>query len=43
MFTQRRRRKAQGCGGKDSGDGHGYFRLLFDFYELLNPYSNGDT
>ena len=37
------RRKAEGCGGKDSVDGgHGHHRLS-DFYVLFNPCSNGDT
>ena len=31
MFTQRHRRKAQGCGGQDSMDsGHGLMRYCFD-------------
>ena len=30
MFTQSHRRKAQGCGGKDSGDGgHGHIVMSF--------------
>lgn len=40
MFTQRHRRKAQGCGGQDSMDsGHGLMRYCFDVGGLRAFYS----